>query len=179
VRLRDYNLLVGCPRDRERAARSEIQYFIGDLLGDEELKIANTHVSGLLACRTGLDPFDVVHSLTELANENAYQFRFAIKFTPLERCVSSKIPDIVAAVEELSSKIQDGETFRVTVRRRHTELQNMEVVEAAAAVVSRTVNLDEPDKTIWIEIVGEWTGVTILDQDRDILSIMTLRDDEY
>ena len=179
MRLRDYNLLVGCPRDRERAARSEIQYFIGDLLGDEELKIANTHVSGLLACRTGLDPFDVVHSLTELANENAYQFRFAIKFTPLERCVSSKIPDIVAAVEELSSKIQDGETFRVTVRRRHTELQNMEVVEAAAAVVSRTVNLDEPDKTIWIEIVGEWTGVTILDQDRDILSIMTLRDDEY
>jgi tRNA acetyltransferase TAN1 len=172
-------MLVGCPRDRERAARSEVQYFIGDLLEDAELKVANTHVSGLLACRTGLDPFEVIHRLTEMANENAYQFRFAIKFTPLERCVNSEIPEIVAAVEELSDKIDPNDSFRVTVRRRHTELESMEVVKAAASVVSRTVNLDDPDRTVWIEIVGEWAGVSILDQKRDILSIMTMRDDEY
>jgi tRNA acetyltransferase TAN1 len=177
--LHEYNLLVGCPRNRERAARSEVKYFIGDLLGDPDLRISTTHVSGLLACWTGLNPFEVVKQLSELANENPYQFRYAIKFTPLERCVESEISTIVAAVQDLVDKIGESESFRVTVRRRHTELENTEIVEAAASVVPRRVNLDHPDKTVWIEVVGEWTGISILDQDIDILSIMTMRDDEY
>ena len=61
----------------------------------------------------------------------------------------------------------------------YTELENMEVVNAAAAVISRRVDLDQPDKTVWIEIIGEWTGVSVLDQRDDILSIMTMRDDMY
>jgi tRNA acetyltransferase TAN1 len=177
--LHNYNLLVGCPRERERAARSEVQYFIGDLLEDAELKVYRTPISGLLAALTTLDPFDVIHRLREFALENAYQFRFAIRFTPIERCVSTSINEIVKATEELSTKIEENDSFRVTVRRRHTDLENMEVVTAAAAVIPRRVDLDQPDKTVWIEIVGEWTGVSVLNQKEDILSIMTMRDDMY
>ncbi|NHI83078.1 MAG: hypothetical protein EAX81_02065 [Candidatus Thorarchaeota archaeon] len=177
--LHKYNLLVGCPRNRERAATSEVNYFIGDLFGDSNLSVSITHVPGLLACWTGLNPFEAIKQLTDLANENPYQFRYAIKFTPIERCVESEIPRIVAAVEELSYKIRENDSFRVTVRRRHTELENIEIVKAAASVIQRTVNLDQPDRTVWIEVVGEWTGVSILNQDIDILSIMTMRDDQY
>jgi tRNA acetyltransferase TAN1 len=170
---------VGCPRERERAARSEVQYFIGDLLEDSGLKVYRTPISGLLAALTTLDPFDVIHRLKEFALENAYQFRFAIRFTPIEMCVPTSLEEIVKATEELSAKIDESDSFRVTVRRRHTELGNMEVVNAAAAVISRRVDLDQPDKTVWIEIVGEWSGVSVLDQNEDILSIMTMRDDMY
>ncbi|MHA2022091.1 MAG: hypothetical protein ACTSWQ_00340, partial [Candidatus Thorarchaeota archaeon] len=89
ILLGEFNLLVACPRDRERAAKSEIQYFIGDLIGDPELKVSNTHISGLLTCRTSLNPFEVVQKLREFALENPYQFRFAIRFTPIELCVES------------------------------------------------------------------------------------------
>lgn len=178
-RLRDYNLLVASPRDRERAAKSEIMYFIGDLLGDSDLRVAHTHISGLLACKTSLDPFDVVRRLREFALENAYQFRFAIRFTPLEECVDSNIDDIVEATRRLLPKIEEDESFRVTVRRRHTELENMEVVTAVADEIPRKVNLDHPDKTLLVEIVGEWTGLSVLAKDDDILSIMTMRDDMY
>ena len=65
--LGEFNLLVACPRDRERAAISEIRYFIGDLLEDSELKVSKTHISGLLTCKTSLDPFEVVHKLREFA----------------------------------------------------------------------------------------------------------------
>ncbi len=178
-RLRDYNLLVASPRDRERAAKSEIMYFIGDLLGDSDLRVAQTHISGLLACRTSLDPFDVIHSLREFALENAYQFRFAIRFTPLEECVDSSIEDIVEATRRLLPKIGKEESFRVTVRRRHTELENMDVVTAVAAEIPRKVNLDDPDKTVLVEIVGDWTGLSVISGNDDILSIMTMRDDMY
>jgi tRNA acetyltransferase TAN1 len=154
-------------------------YFVGDLLEDPEFKVSHTHISGLLACTTSLNPFDVVHRLREFASENAYQFRFAIRFTPIEECVDSNIEEIVEATRRLLPRIGEDESFRVTVRRRHTELENMEVVIAVAAEIPRTVNLDAPDKTVLVEIVGEWTGLSVLTGEEDILSVMTMRDDMY
>jgi len=177
--LGEFNLLVACPRDRERAARSELQYFIGDLLEDSELKISRTHISGLLTCKTSLDPFDVVCKLREFALENPYQFRFAIRFTPIEVCVESNIESIKEATRSLLHKIADDETFRVTVRRRHTDLENMDVVVAVASEIDRKVNLDNPDKIVLVEIVSDTTGVSVLNDESDILSIMTMRDDQF
>lgn len=178
-RLCDYNLLVACPRDRERAAMSEIRYFIGDLLQVESVRIKRTHVSGLIACTISEDSFSVVRNLREFALENPYQFRFAIKFTPIERCVEAEMDQIVAATEELLPKIGEEDSFRVTVRRRHTEIGNMDVVKAVASVIPRRVDLDNPDWTVLVEIVGEWAGVSIMREEEDILSIMTMRDDQY
>jgi len=179
IHLGEFNLLVACPRDRERAARSELQYFIGDLLEDPELKVSRTHISGLLTCKTSLDPFEVVSKLRDFALENPYQFRFAIKFTPIEVCVDSDIESIKEATRSLLHKIGKDETFRVTVRRRHTDLENMDVVVAVASEIDREVNLDNPDKTVLVEIVSDTTGVSVLNDESDILSIMTMRDDQY
>ena len=120
-----------------------------------------------------------MHQLNDFAVENPYQFRYAIKFTPLERCVPSEIESIVKAAAEIKGKIEEKDTFRVSIKRRHSNLEHMEVVIAVAEIIDRTVNLDNPDWTVWIEIVGEWTGVSVLNKERDILSIMTMRDDLY
>ncbi|TFH07384.1 MAG: RNA methyltransferase [Candidatus Thorarchaeota archaeon] len=177
--LDEFNLLVACPRDRERAARSEIQYFIGDLMEDSELKVSKTHISGLLICKTSLDPFRVIQQLREFALENPYQFRFAIRFTPIELCVESDIEAIKGAKRNLLEKIGEDETFRVTVRRRHTDLENMEVVVAVASEIKRKVDLDNPDKIVLVEIVSDTTGISVLDDETDVLSIMTMGDDQY
>ena len=81
--------------------------------------------------------------------------------------------------KELSTRIREEESFRVTVRRRHTTLETMDVITAVAAVIPRKVNLDNPDNTLWIEIVGDWAGMSLIDPERDILSIMSMRDDAY
>ena len=179
ILLGEFNLLVACPRERERAAKSEILYFIGDLIGDPELKVSNTHISGLLTCKTSLDPFEVVQKLREFALENPYQFRFAIRFTPIELCVESNIGSIQKAARKLLHKIGEDDSFRVTVRRRHTDLENMDVVVAVASEIKRKVNLDNPDKIVLVEIVSDTTGISVLDDESDILSIMTMRDDQY
>ncbi|MGY5880744.1 MAG: THUMP domain-containing protein [Candidatus Thorarchaeota archaeon] len=177
--LGEFNLLVACPRDRERAAISEIRYFIGDLLEDSELKVSKTHISGLLTCKTSLDPFEVVQKLREFALENPYQFRFAIRFTPIEQTVEADIEAIKGATRNLLEKIGEDETFRVTVRRRHTDLENMDVVVAVASEIKRTVNLDNPDKIVLVEIVSDTAGISVLEDESDVLSIMTMRDDQY
>ncbi len=176
-RLHDWNLIVSTPRDRESAARSEVVYFIGDLIGDDNLDTNITPISGLLAVKTSKDPFKVVEQLKELAEENPYQFRYAIKFTPIERCVKSEISEIVDAAETLVGRIGPEEKFRVTVRSRYTELDTMDIIDAVAELVSSPVDLEQPDKIIWIEVVGKWTGLSILQSEDDILSIKQLIDD--
>lgn len=156
-----------------------MRYFIGDLLQAENVRIHRTHVSGLIACSTSLNPFEAVQKLKEFAVENPYQFRFAIKFTPLETCVDTDVEKIVEAAAGLITKIGEDDSFRVTVRRRHSGIDTMTVVRAVAAIISRRVDLDNPDWTVLVEIVGEWTGVSVLREDDDILSIMTMRDDQY
>ncbi|MFQ5831209.1 MAG: THUMP domain-containing protein [Candidatus Thorarchaeota archaeon] len=141
--------------------------------------MSRTPISGLLACRTALNPIEVVHRLREFAFENPYQFRYAIRFTPLEFCVRSDISEIVRVAEMQCTRIKDDESFRVTVRRRHTTLKTMDVITEVAAVIPRRVDLDNPDKTLYIEIVGDWTGVSLLKPEEDILSIMSMRDDIY
>ena len=167
-------MLIGCPREREQAAKSEIQYFIGDLLRDQDLKIFSTSISGLLTCKTSLDPFDVVHDLRNFALENPYQFRFAIRFTPFDCCVETDLGRITEAARGLLKKIPEDETFRVTVRRRHTDLENMDVVIAVANEIPRKVNLDLPDHTLLVEIVGDLTGLAVLKENTDILSIISM-----
>lgn len=176
--LSQFNMLVACPRDRERAAKSEIQYFIGDLLGDSNLTILDTNISGLLTCMTSLNPFEVIHQLRNFAVENPYQFRFAIRFTPIERCVESNIEKIKEAARDLLVKIPENESFRVTVRRRFTDLENMDVVIAVASQIPRQVNLNSPDNTVWVEILGDLTGLSVLHEDTDILSVMTMRENQ-
>ncbi len=138
-----------------------------------------TKISGLLTCWTSLNPFNVIQELKKFAEDNPYQFRFAIRFTPIEVCVSTDLERIVKASQELLPRISEDESYRVTVRSRHTALKNMQVIEAVADVIPRKVNLDSPDKTLWIEIVGDTTGISVLQESKDILSIMTLRDDTY
>jgi tRNA acetyltransferase TAN1 len=85
----------------------------------------------------------------------------------------------VQATEELLPKIGKDESFRVTLRKRHTDLDSKDVIIAVADVIPRRVDLDNPDWTVLVEIVGDWTGVSVLNEDDDILSIMTMRDDQY
>ncbi len=166
---------MGCPREREHAARSEVQYFVGDLLDDQGLVATGAPASGLLTCSTTIDPFLVVHRLSSFALENPYQFRFSIRFTPVECCVPSTIGDIMAATEKLKNKMGESESFRVTVRHRRTALDSMKVVRSVAGLISQRVDLKNPDKTVWIEIIGDLTGVSILVPEKDILSIATLQ----
>jgi tRNA acetyltransferase TAN1 len=91
--------------------------------------------------------------------------------------VPSSLEEIVNAVVDLKPKISDDETFRVTVRRRQSDLATSDVVHGAAEVISRKVNLERPDKTVWVEIIGQLSGISILVPEYDILSVRTMENE--
>ncbi len=166
--LREFNLLATTARGSEEDACSEIWYLIGDL-GDREVKVDKTGITGLVAAKTALDPFEIVEKFRAILKEKPYEFRYTLRVIPIEKVVRTDLTDIEQAVTELSSKIGKDETFRVTVEKRFTSTSTEDIIEIAAARIQRKVDLANPDKIVLIEVVGGFTGVSVI-KPKDIFS---------
>jgi len=169
----EFNLLVTCPRNREESARLELEDALREM-GDESPEIWTVGVRGLLLARTSLDPFEVVSRVREMALRNPFSLVNLRRVIPVERVVRADPEEIADAVEALASKIGEGESYRVTVEKRHTTLGRMDVIRAAAARVPRRVDLENPDWVVLVEIVGPVAGVSVL-RPGDVVSIEKLR----
>ena len=129
-----------------------------------------TEISGLIVAKTSLDPFQAVQKLREMLRRSPAEFRYTLKVVPIETVVPTRLKDIEEAATQLSAKIGENETFRVTVEKRHTELSTKKIIEAAAKHIDREVNLKNPDRIVLIEVMGGATGISVIKPD-DILSI--------
>lgn len=168
--MKKYSLLISCPRNQEKKAASEIWYLLNSEFNDPQADCEITEVSGLIAAITSLDPFDVIQKIRKMIQEDPWQIRYALKLVPLEKVVSTSTEGIAEAAKDLASKISKDEKFRINVNKRHTKIDRMTLIKAVADVIDRKVDLGNPDKIVNIEIVGNWTGISILNPD-DVFSI--------
>jgi tRNA acetyltransferase TAN1 len=168
--LQDFNLLATTARGNERQMIHEILYLLKETLGDQSAEASKTGVRGLITARTALNPCEVIEKFKAILHERPYEFRYALRILPIEKVVATELELIVTAAAELSSGIGENETFRITVEKRFTTLHAQEIVEAVATRIDRRVNLDNPDKVVLIEIVGKFTGVSVIKPDL-ILSV--------
>jgi tRNA acetyltransferase TAN1 len=168
--LTDFNLLATTYRGNERNARSELRYLL-EQIGDPAANVDRTGISGLIVAKTILDPFEVIRKFREILRERPYEFRYMLRIMPIEKVLRTSLEQIRNASIELSSKIGENETFRVTVEKRFTATPSKEIIEAAAAPIKKKVNLSKPDKILLIEVLGGFTGVAVAKSD-EILSVL-------
>lgn len=167
--LRDFNLLITSARGSEEDACSEIWYLLGEI-GDQAATIDKTGVTGLISAKTILDPFEVIKKFRDILEERPWEFRYTLRIIPIEKVVRTDLGKIQEVATELASKIEEDETFRVTVEKRFSKTSTSELVEAAAASVERKVSLEKPDKIVLVEVIGGLTGVSVV-KSTDIMSI--------
>ena len=167
--IRDFNLLATTSRGNENDACSELWYLLGQI-GDSAPTVEKTGVSGLIAAKTALNPFEVIDKFREILRERPYEFRYTLRIIPVEKVIRTDLGEIQRIAAELGSKISESETFRVTVEKRFTGTSTKDIIEAAAAKIERKVDLDKPDKILQIEVIGGLTGVSII-KPQDVLSI--------
>jgi tRNA acetyltransferase TAN1 len=169
--LSDFNLLATTARGNERQMIYEILYLLKETLGDQTAEASKTGVRGLIVARTALNPCDVVDKFKAILHERPYEFRYALRIIPVEKVVPTDLEAIGQSAAELASQIAENETFRVTVEKRFTTLHSRDIVEAVAARIQRHVDLDKPDKVLLVEVVGKFTGVSLVKPDL-ILSVL-------
>jgi tRNA acetyltransferase TAN1 len=142
--------------------------------GDETPTVFRTRVKGLIAAETSLEPVEAIRRIRGQLRERPEGFKNLLRVIPVETTVSTELDEIVKTASRLAEKINEDESFRVTLEKRRTELRSREVIDAVAERIDRKVNLEEPDWVVLVEIVGTRTGVAVVPPE-GILSIQKER----
>lgn len=170
IMLRDFNLLSSTSRRNEKNACSELLYLLNDV-GDPEAEVDRTSISGLIVAKTVFSPFKVIKKFRKMLLRHPYEFRYTLRIMPIEKVTSTIVDEIRNSAMSLSAKIKENETFRITVEKRFSKISTKAIIEAVAFNIERKVELKNPDKILLIEVVGELTGISVIEPN-NILSVI-------
>ncbi len=162
------NLIITCPRHLEAETEEEL-IDIFEELGDPDIKIVITRMSGILTAQTRLEPIEAVRKIKEMLLDEPWSIRYCKRIIPIQKVIESKMDEIEKNVAELSSQISSEETYRISVEKRDSDLSSREMITKIASKIKNQVSLEFPDKIILIEILGNKAGISIIEKS-DILS---------
>lgn len=168
--LSDFNILATTMRGNERQMCHELAFLLKES-GDAEAKVDKTGIRGVVVAKTALNPVEVIQKFRSILLERPYEFRFSLRILPIDKVIQTNLEDVKAAAVELTSKLEDNETFRVTVEKRFTSIHSRDFIEAVATEVKNKVELENPDKVLLIEVLGGYTGLALI-KPNDIISVM-------
>jgi tRNA acetyltransferase TAN1 len=163
------NLIITCARHLEEDTEEELRDIL-DELGDSEIEVSISDMSGILTAQTKLDPIEVVKKMKEMLLDQPWSIRYCLRIIPIQKVIETKIEVIEMAISNISNQILDGETYRILIEKRNSDISSKEIITKIAHEIKNKVSLDFPDKIILIEILGGMTGISIL-KETDILSI--------
>ena len=168
-----FNLIVSTSRFREEEAQDEILNLL-DMFGDPDAESELTEIKGLLLAQTALGPFEVIEKLKELVVSEPWEVRYILRVLPVELVVPTDLDAIKQTTKELASKMGE-DSFRITVEKRHSTLESIDVIKAIASEIESKVDLENPGWIVLVEIIGGQTGLSVLRPDQMFSSVVEKR----
>jgi tRNA acetyltransferase TAN1 len=157
----DYNLLATTEQISLSQACSELWMNLR-AIWDPEPKVNRSRVRGVILARTSMNPVDAVHRLRAHMAEEPERYRYVYRVMPVQAWTDTSVDSIVKKVESMREVVEPGDSFRITLEKRRTQLGSLEVIEPVAEAIDRKVELETPDWVVLIEIMGNETGVSIV-----------------
>jgi tRNA(Ser,Leu) C12 N-acetylase TAN1 len=108
---------------------------------------------------------EVVKKLIALSKKDPEIFGKTHRYIPVDKWVSSKIPDMQKAVKSLVPGIGENEKWKMEIEKRHYhKLEYDELIVKLTDVVDRKkIDLKRPKKIIKVEIIGTNAGISLLE----------------
>ncbi len=163
------NLIVTCARHLEGDTEDELIDILNKL-GDLDVKISVSSMSGIIMVETKLDPIEVVRKIKEMVLDEPWSIRYCLRIIPIQKVVETNIDEIEKMISSMSEQIEEKESYRILIEKRNSDISSKEIITKIANRIKNKVSLDFPDKVILIEILGIVTGISIIKKS-DILSL--------
>ena len=163
------NLIVTCSRHLEGDTEDELIDILEEL-GDSDVKISVSSMSGIITAETKLEPIEVVRKMKEMVLDEPWSIRYCLRVIPIQRVVETSVEIIKKTISSMSDQIEEKESYRILIEKRNSDISSKEIITKIANGVKNKVSLDFPDKVILIEVLGIVTGISILKKS-DILSL--------
>jgi tRNA acetyltransferase TAN1 len=163
------NLIITCARHLEPETKEEISRLL-EKFGDSESQVVITDMSGILTAKTKLEPVEVIRKLNQIIEDEPWSVRYCLRIIPIQKLTNTNINEIEEAVEKIIDQIMEGESYRISIEKRNSNISSKELITKIANKVKNKVSLENPDKVIQVEILGGKTGISVLKRS-DILSV--------
>lgn len=172
-----FNLVATTFRYREFDAIDEMLDLLDDL-GDADAIFDVTNISGLVTGITHLDPFQVIEKFKGLVRSEEWRFRYVLRVIPIESVTNSNPSEMARAALDLSkNKMLSSDSFKLIVEKRHNSfLRSLDLIHTIAKEINNPVNLVEPKWIILIEVLGNLTGIAVLQRDQIFSSTLEKRE---
>ncbi|MFX0106076.1 MAG: THUMP domain-containing protein [Candidatus Hodarchaeota archaeon] len=134
------------------------------ICGDKYPIITGIQFSGLITALTNLNPKSVILRIKKILERKPNFFQFILKIVPIDFICETNIKTLDSIIQEnFKEYINEKDTFKITLKRRHHEkIERNKFIEEIAKKIDNKVDLENPDKIIRIEILGNISGVAFL-----------------
>ena len=160
------NLIVTSPRNLEYRAKNEMEKILNSM--NKTYDIIITNISGILLIKVYVDPINIIHIIHKKIIEEPWSIRYCLRIIPIQKIVPTHINNITKEILRLI-RIMKNDNYRITIEKRHTDIDSRELIVRIASQIKNKVCLDNPKWIILIEIIGEKAGISII-RPNDILS---------
>lgn len=97
-------------------------------------------------------------------------FQYILKIVPIDFVCETNTKILANLIQDhYRTYIKEQESFKIDLnRRKHKKIERNTLIERIAIGIHNDVDLENPDKVIRIEILGNFSGVSFL-QKKDIV----------
>ncbi|MFW6117101.1 MAG: THUMP domain-containing protein [Thermoproteota archaeon] len=157
------NLLVTFDSENLSAARYEVEDALEEV-GEDSIEFLSSGVYGLFKLRIDFNPKEATKRLNALCRDDPSLFWYTYHWIPVEKWTSSTLHEMSEIVKKYAEKIEPEDRWRMRINKRfYDRYHTSELIEKLTKYVDKpNVDLENPDKTIRIEIIGGKAGFSLL-----------------
>lgn len=162
--VKEANLLVTFDPTHQQSVLKEIAALMKEAKEKFSLIKADEGVAELMV----QDSKKTVKQLMGMAKKNVDKFGHTFHWIPIEKWVKNNVADIKKVLKEYEKGIKENEKWKMDlkVRKVKTKPDEVKLIMTLTEDINRPkVDLENPDKIIKVEIVGNKAGLALLGKD--------------
>ena len=117
-----------------------------------------------------MDAKIMIRKIQKILKENPHFFQYILKIIPIDFVCETNLKSLTNLIQNhYKTFIKERDSFKIVLKRRkHEKIERNALIERLASGINNKVDLENPDKVVRIEILGNFSGVSFL-QKKDII----------
>jgi tRNA acetyltransferase TAN1 len=124
-------------------------------------------IPGILLINTTLDPYKVIQKMRKIMRKDPYFFQYVLRVTPVDQVIETDLELIYQTSKQLyhSKKriAKKYKKFAIQIKKRATPMSRNEIIDKIGPLIPNKVDLKNPDWVLHYEIIGNVTGISLMD----------------
>jgi tRNA acetyltransferase TAN1 len=160
-----FNFLATTYRYKEEDLMDELEGLFYDF-GESTAEVHDTNISGLIVGKSSKDSELFIPYLRAKLKDSPWEIRNLLRFVPIQKVVLTEVEEIRNCLLDLAKeKIVGGGPVKILVEKRHTKLTKKDIIDSVGPHLNYPVNLTNPTWILLVEIIGKYSGISVIRAD--------------